>query len=68
MRCKGTTMFSYELEKYISERNNQLTYQEFLFISDINLHPQISNIKYLGNNAIQIHTSNGYNFVVHICA
>ena len=61
-------MFSYELERYISERNNQLTYQEFSFISDTTLHPQISNIKYMGNNTIQIHTSDGYNFVVHICA
>ena len=61
-------MFSYELEKYISERNNQLTYQEFLFISDTNLHPQITNIKYIENNTIQICTSDGYNFTVFICA
>lgn len=59
-------MFSYELEKYISERNNQLTYQEFLFISDTNLHPQISNVKYVGNNIIQIHLSDGYTLTVCI--
>lgn len=59
-------MYSYEIEKYLSVRNYSLTYEEFLYVSDATLHPQICHVKYVGNNTMHIKASDGYDFFISI--
>ena len=59
-------MYSYEIKKYLSDRNYSLTYEEFVYISDTTLHPQICHIKYVGSNKIHIKTYDGYDFFISI--
>lgn len=39
-------MYSWELHKFLEERDNMLTPEELLFVTDMNEHPQIDHVKY----------------------
>ena len=56
-------MYSYEIKQFLHERNNILSREEFLEITDINRNPQIVSMKYdTVEDKYEIVTSDGYFF------
>lgn len=56
-------MLSYEIEEYIKLKNYCLNSEEIIYITDIELHPQIKEIKYHSDfNYYEIWTSDNYHF------
>ena len=54
-------MYSWELEKFIIDRNYYIGGDDLAFLIDIQNHPQITNIKYdSGVNCYMITTSDNY--------
>lgn len=55
------TLYSYEMEQYIKDRNYYLTAEEGAELMNTDINTQIVMIKYYGfNNEYQINTSDGY--------
>lgn len=56
-------MLSCEMDEYIKSKNNYLSSEEIIYITDITLHPQIKEIKYHPDfNYYEVWTSDGYYF------
>lgn len=56
-------MFSYEIEKYLKERNYYLKVNELIFITNSKAHPQIDHIKYNAfEDCFEMWTNDGYYF------
>ena len=61
---EGDCMYSYEIEKFLQERNYCVTPQECNILMDVNTNTQITNMKYYcANNKYHISTNDGYNFI-----
>lgn len=56
-------MYSYEIKQYLYERNNVLSRDEYLELTDLGKNPQIKSMKYdTSNDTYEIVTSDGYFF------
>ena len=56
-------MYSYEIKQFLFERNNILTLEEYLMITDVNRNPQIRKMKYNSrDDTYEMSTSDGYFF------
>ena len=56
-------MYSYEIEKYLKERNYYLKINELIFITNTKVHPQIDHIKYNAfGDYFEMWTKDGYYF------
>lgn len=56
-------MYSWEIEEYLKERNYYLTSDEIIYVTNIELHPQLARIRY--NNEFDFYemwTSDNYYF------
>lgn len=60
-------MYSWEIEKYLSDRYYQLTKDEYLEITNLSNNPQICRIKYNSQaNDFQILTIDGYSWIIRL--
>lgn len=60
-------MFSWEIEKFLSDRNYSLTKEEYFEITDISMNPQIARIRYNAfEDDFQIITMDGYSWIVRL--
>lgn len=60
-------MYSWEIEKFIRERDYKLTPEECNKLMDVNENKQISHMKYFfENNEYHISTDDGYYFVFEV--
>lgn len=59
-------MYSQELNTYISQHNHSLTPTEYIFVTDIQQHPQINHVKYISGMNYAISTDDGYSWDVTI--
>lgn len=60
-------MYSWEIEKYLSDRYYQLTKDEYLEITNLQNSPQICRIKYNSQqDDFQILTIDGYSWIVRL--
>lgn len=60
-------MYSWEIDRYIRERNFELSKEEYIFVSDINRSPQISKIIYdIENNVVTVCTNDGYSWPIRM--
>lgn len=56
-------MYSHEIKQFLYERNNVLSKEEFLEITDLNKNPQIKSMKYdTSDDMHEIVTNDGYYF------
>lgn len=60
-------MYSWEIDDYLRSRNWELTKNEYIYVSDIKVNPQISRIKFEPfNNSFYMETSDGYNWIFRL--
>lgn len=60
-------MYSWEIEKFLSERNYNISSDEYGIVCDIKNNPQINWIKYDAfNNCFHMSTSDGYHWTFRI--
>ena len=60
-------MYSWEIEKFLSERNYYIRSDEYVIICNIKNNPQISRIKYEPfDNCFHMSTNDGYNWTFRI--
>ena len=57
-------MYSYEIQNYLEQRNYIVGINEYLFITDIRLHPQISVIKNYYDNTFYLATRDGHEWSI----
>ncbi len=58
------TLYSYEIEKFLKDRNYSLTAKECAELIDTNANTQINMVKYLPfNNEFHVSTNDGYFFI-----
>lgn len=56
-------MYSFEIDKYIKDRDSYLTSEEYLYVSDIKKSPQICKIKYNAyGNYFEMHTTDDWHW------
>jgi hypothetical protein len=60
-------MYSEELKFYIDSKNSVLSSEEYVFVTDMNRHPQINHIKYNPwDNSTDIWTKDCYHYQVRV--
>ena len=60
-------MYSWEIDDYLRSRNWKLTKNEYIYVSDIKINPQISRIKFEPfNNNFYMETKDGYNWIFRL--
>lgn len=60
-------MYSWEIEKFLSDRNYALTKDEYFRITDMTVNPQIARIKYNAyEDDFQLITIDGYSWIIRL--
>lgn len=60
-------MYSNELDEYMRKRNWVLTKEEYLYVTDLNQHIQISRITYNSfEDSFTIYTKDGFSWTIRV--